>query len=675
MKKWLINKVTRHTSLREGLGGLFLWKSLGGLSLFLLLFSCARMGSPDGGWYDETPPRVVGSTPADGGVNVSAKKLSIYFNEFIKLDNPSEKVIVSPPQLEQADIKAAGKRIIVDLKDSLKENTTYTVDFSDAITDNNEGNPMGNYTFSFSTGGQIDTLQVSGYVLNAEDLEPIKGVLVGLYPYDAPDSVFHHEPMVRVSRTNSAGEFTIKGVAPGSYRACALKDADGDYIFGQKSEMVAFSHDEIKPSWKPDTRQDTLWLDSLHINNILQVPYTHFLPDDVTLLAFTEPQTDRYLVKTERQTPEKLGFFFSYGHDSLPSLTGLNFNADSAFVVEHTLKRDTVYYWLRDTTLVNQDTLSIAVSFMGTDTLGMLTEQHDTLTFLAKVPYEKRQKEKQKEYDKWKKEQDKRKKREMPYDSIMPQKFLEPKLEAANDVKPGQKVYLEMPEPLLRCDTAAIHLYMKVDSLWYAEPVGIRQLSPRRYEFSADWKLTTEYSLEIDSAAMQNVFGLVNKAVKLGIKGCNPDEYSTLKIDISGTPVTSADSLAAIVVQLLDNSGKPQQKTKADAKGTAEFLYVKPGTYYLSAFCDMNGNGQWDTGSYDDDLQPEQVFYFPEEIECKAKWDVSRRWNFTSKPRYNQKPSKIIKQKRDQAKKQKSRNLERARQMGKEYIKEQGLNL
>ena len=152
-------------------------------------------------------------------MNVTTKKIVINFDEYIKVENAQEKVIVSPPQLEQAEIKPSGKRIIIELKDTLKENTTYTVDFSDAITDNNENNPMGNYTFSFSTGDHIDTLEVSGYVLNAEDLEPVKGTLVGLYPYDAPDTIFHHEPMMRVSRTNANGQFTIKGIAPGSYRA------------------------------------------------------------------------------------------------------------------------------------------------------------------------------------------------------------------------------------------------------------------------------------------------------------------------------------------------------------------------------------------------------------------------------------------------------------------------
>ena len=169
-------------------------------------------------------------------MNVKNRKVVIYFDEYIKVEDIQNKVIVSPPQLERADIKASGRRIVVDLKDSLKANTTYTIDFSDAITDNNEGNPMGNYTFSFSTGTQIDTLEVSGYVLNAENLEPMKGVLVGLYQNFA-DSVIHREPMMRVSRTNGSGRFTVKGVGPGAYRIYALQDADGDFLYGQKSEI------------------------------------------------------------------------------------------------------------------------------------------------------------------------------------------------------------------------------------------------------------------------------------------------------------------------------------------------------------------------------------------------------------------------------------------------------
>ncbi len=670
MKKRLINKVTRHPSLWEGLGGPLAW-----LFLLFLVLSCARMGSPDGGWYDDTPPRVVSSSPSENGTSVTQKKVIINFNEYIKVENAQEKVIISPPQIEQADVKAAGKRIIIELKDTLKENTTYTVDFSDAIADNNEGNPMGNYTFSFSTGDHIDTLEVGGYVLNAEDLEPLKGILVGLYPYDAPDSIIRSEPMMRVSRTNGSGFFTIKGVAPGSYRAFALMDADGNFLFNQKSEHIAWADDSIVPSWKPDTRQDTVWRDSLHIDNILRVPYTHFLPDDITLLAFQEKLTDRFLLKTERATPEKLSFFFTYGSDSLPTLKGLNFNTDGTLVPEYSLMRDTVYFWLNDTTLINQDTLTVEARFMATDTLGMLVPTVDTLTFLPKVPYAKRLKNEQKEQEKRAKEQEKRRKRGETVDSISPKPALSLTVSPSGQLTPLQRISIECATPLERCDTSMIHLYAMIDSVWYRTPHTMEQLSPRRWMLNADWQPATEYSLEIDSAAATNIYGDSNKSMKQGLKVSSPDDFSTLAINVSGTPITAADSIAAIMVNLLDGSGKVVRTLKADAKGKVLFTYVKPGTYYISAFCDMNGNGVWDTGEYDTRTNAEPVYFYNEEVECKAKWDVSRDWNVRSTPRYLQKPAKIVKQKPDQAKKLKNRNIERAKQLGKEYLGAQGVKM
>ena len=641
--------------------------------LLFLLASCARMGSPDGGWYDETPPKVISSTPEDKGTNVRAKKITINFDEFIKIEDAQNKVIVSPPQLEQAEIKAAGKRIIVELKDSLKDNTTYTVDFSDAITDNNESNPMGNYTFSFSTGDQIDTLEVSGYCLNAENLEPIKGISVGLYPYDAPDSVFRKEPMIRISRTNSGGKFTIKGVAPGAYRAFALQDADGDFVLSQKSEMLGFSRDKIEPSWKPDTRPDTIWRDSLHILDIKRIGFTHFLPDDITLLCFQEPNTDRSFLKIERNEPNKLGLFFTYGCDSLPKLRGLNFDSTDSFMLEATEKNDTLLYWIADTTLVNQDTLEIEMTYLMTDTLGQLVEKVDTIAGYAKVSYEKRKKEELKELEKWQKEQEKRKKDGEPYDSVMPPKTLGVNVNVNGAMEPKQPIFIDVPEPLARLNTDGIHLYQEIDSAWYNCPFELQQVSTRRYEVKVDTQPLMTLSLEIDSAAFESIYGICSDKKKVGIKVKGEDEFSTLLVELNGIPKDTDPT--KVCVMLVDANDKILKQMKADATGKAKFLYVKPAKYYLRAFIDANGNDIWDTGCYDEGLQPEEVFYFDEEIECKQKWDVKRQWNLTAKPRFKQKPEKITKQKPEAAKKQRNLNLERAKKLGKEYVKDKGINL
>ena len=627
----------------------------------LAVVSCAKMGQPDGGWYDETPPVIVRTTPQDKGVNVKQKKISIYFDEYIKVDNPTEKVVISPPQIEQAEIAASGKKIVVELKDTLKPNTTYTVDFSDAITDNNENNPLGNYTYTFSTGDHIDTMEVAGYVLDAQNLEPIKGILVGLYS-NLSDTIFTKEPMLRVSRTDSRGKFVIKGVAHGDYRIYALQDADNNYIFNQKSEQIAFTHDIITPTSMPDIRQDTIWRDSLRIDSIVRVGYTHFLPDDIVLRAFTEVQTNRYLVKTERTEPDHFTMFFSYGDSLLPQIRGLNFNEQDAFIIEPTEKQDTITYWLRDTMLVNQDTLRMEVKYMATDTLGVLQLQTDTMDVLAKVPYEKRMKQQADEYEEWKKKQDKAKKRGKEYETEMPKKALEPKYNVASEPAPDQNVIITVPTPLASADTSRIHLYSKHDTLWYRSPFVLRPKpgQHRTYELLGEWRPGIEYSLEVDTMAFTDIYGKTSAPKKQGFKVKTEDAYATLLFDITGMADTT------VVVQLL-NSQDVMVKEVSTSNGRAEFFYIKPDTYYARMFIDSNNNGVWDTGDYAADRQAETTYYYPDKIECKAKWDLTLTWNPTSRSLNLQKPMTITKQKPEKEKTIKRRNQERAEKLGIPY--------
>ena len=627
----------------------------------LAVASCAKMGQPDGGWYDETPPRIVRTTPEDQGVNVKGKKINIYFDEYIKVDNPTEKVVISPPQIEQAEIVASGKKIVVELKDSLRPNTTYTVDFSDAITDNNEGNPLGNYTYTFSTGDHIDTMEVAGYVLNAQNLEPIKGILVGLYD-NLSDTAFTKEPMLRVSRTDSRGKFIIKGIAPGDYRIYALQDADNNYVFSQKSEQIAFTHDIITPSFKPDVRQDTVWRDSLHIDSIARVSYTHFLPDDIMLRAFTEVQTNRYLIKTERTEPDHFTLFFSYGDSLLPEVKGLNFDERDAFVMESTEKRDTVTYWLRDTMLVNQDTLRMELKYMATDTLGVLRLQTDTMDILAKEPYEKRLKRMADEYKEWKKKQDRAKKRGKEYETEMPGKALEPKYDVASEPDPDKNIIITLPTPLASVDTSRIHLYSKHDTLWYNSPFVLRpkQGAHRTYELLGEWRPGIEYSLEVDTMAFVDIYGKASPPNKQGFKVKTEDAYATILFDLVGLADTT------VVVQLL-NSQDAVVKETVTTNGRAEFFYINPETYYARLFIDSNKNGVWNPGEYAADRQAETTYYYPEKIECKAKWDLTLTWNPNGRSLNLQKPMEITKQKPEKEKTIKRRNQERAEKLGIPY--------
>lgn len=627
-----------------------------------MLYSCAKMGAPDGGWYDETPPRVIGATPAEKSTHIDKRNIRINFNEFVKIDNPTQNVVVSPPQLEVPEIKGEGKSINVKLIDKLQPNTTYTIDFSNAISDNNEGNPLGNFTYSFSTGNHIDTLEVAGYVVQAADLEPVKGILVGLYA-DLSDTAFKTKPMLRVSRTDSRGHFIIRGVAPGKYRVYALQDADGDYSFKQRSEMLAFNHDIIEPSFRPDVRQDTLWRDSLHIESIAQVSYTHFLPDNICLRAFNEIVTDRHLLKSERPEPNHFTLYYTYGDSVLPNVRGLNFNTKDAFVVESSAHKDTVTYWLRDTALVNQDTLKMVVTQNISDSTGVLRQQEDTLTLLAKVPYAKRLKDKQKAFDEWKKKQDKLKKRGEPYETTMPEEPLKLEITPSGDMDPDQNISIVAKEPLKDVDTNHVRLFSHPsgDSLWYKEPYELKRISNEEFQVKAAWKPGTEYSFEADSTAFETIYGTMSGKLKQGLKVRGEDAYASLIMTISGMQGRH------IIAQLLDGQSKIVKQSFTD-NGQAEFYYLKPGKYFMRIIVDANNNKKWDTGNYDTNLQPEEVYYNPDEIECKAKWDLTLTWNPLARPIYQQKPEALKKQKADKEKSIQHRNVKRAQELGIQYL-------
>ena len=627
-----------------------------------MLYSCAKMGAPDGGWYDETPPHVVGAMPAEKSTHVSKRNIRINFNEFVKIDNPTQNVVVSPPQLEVPEIKGEGKSINVKLIDKLQPNTTYTIDFSNAISDNNEGNPLGNFTYSFSTGNHIDTLEVAGYVVQAADLEPVKGILVGLYA-DLSDTAFKTKPMLRVSRTDSRGHFIIRGVAPGKYRVYALQDADGDYSFKQRSEMLAFNHDIIEPSFRPDVRQDTLWRDSLHIESIAQVSYTHFLPDNICLRAFNEIVTDRHLLKSERPEPNHFTLYYTYGDSVLHNVRGLNFNTKDAFVVESSAHKDTVTYWLRDTALVNQDTLKMVVTQNISDSTGVLRQQEDTLTLLAKVPYAKRLKDKQKAFDEWKKKQDKLKKRGEPYETTMPEEPLKLEITPSGDMDPDQNISIVAKEPLKDVDTNHVRLFSHPsgDSLWYKEPYELKRISNEEFQVKAAWKPGTEYSFEADSTAFETIYGTMSGKLKQGLKVRGEDAYASLIMTISGMQGRH------IIAQLLDGQSKIVKQSFTD-NGQAEFYYLKPGKYFMRIIVDANNNKKWDTGNYDTNLQPEEVYYNPDEIECKAKWDLTLTWNPLARPIYQQKPEALKKQKADKEKSIQHRNVKRAQELGIQYL-------
>ena len=637
--------------------------SLHSLPIAIIIFiacACASTGTPDGGPYDETPPKFVRATPEPNATNNKRKKISIEFDEFIKIENAAEKVIISPPQTEMPEVKASGKKALIEFFDSLRENTTYTIDFSDAIVDNNEGNPMGNFSYAFSTGDKIDTMEISGTVLNAQDLEPIKGIQVGLHK-NLNDTAFCKLPFERISRTDSRGRFTIKGIAPGSYRIYALKDGNQNYLFDSKTEIIAYSDSIISPSMYPDTRQDTVWneIDTLKIDTIITTHYTHFIPDNIILRAFKEENTMQYLAKSEREQLNRFSLYFSAKADTLPTITGLNFNEKDAFIIEPSLNNDTIRYWIKDTTLCEKDTLTLQLDYLYTDSLGQLVPKRDTLNMMNKINKERRMAIAKEEMEKKEKELKKRRKKG-DTTNIKETVFFSMNIDAPSSMDINRNVCIKFNEPVQSIDTSAIHLDLKVDTLW--QPTRFIFMSdsvvPRQYYILSDWQPGNEYKLRIDSTAIKSIYGLHTNKAENTMKIKTLEEYGTLYLNISGVEDNA-------FVQLLNSSDAVVREQKVKKNNTCDFYFLQPNTkYYIRMFIDRNNNGKWDTGDYNKKIQPEEVYYYPKVWEMKANFEFEENWNIKQTPLDKQKLDEIKKQKPEEAKKIKDRNKERAKKLG-----------
>ena len=626
--------------------------------LVIIGYSCASMGTPDGGPYDEMPPKFVKSSPHLREVNVKNKKFELEFDEFIKLEKASEKVVISPPQLEQPEIKVVGKKVVGEFLDDLKDSTTYTIDFSDAIVDNNEGNPMGHFTYSFSTGASIDTMEVSGTVLNAADLEPIKGIQVGLHK-NLNDSAFTKLPFDRVSRTDSRGHFSIRGVAPGKYRIYALMDGNQNYLFDSKTEAIAFSDSVIIPSMMPATRQDTIWKDTLTIDTIKTVGYTRFMPDDIILRVFKEENTRQYFSRSQRDKENHFILKFSAKADTLPTLKGLNFDEKDAFVIEPNAGNDSICYWIKDSLVYQMDTLEIQMDYLYTDSLNQLVPKTDTIYLANKLTRAQKEKLAKKEAEEKEKE---RKKKEKKGEKIEPEPtpFLKMNVDAPSAFDINKNILLTFEEPVVRIDTSAIRVNVKEDTLWVKTPFLFvaDSVIPRQYEILASWEPEKEYQLQIDSAAIIGLYGLHSNKVEQTLKVKKQDEYGTLLLNLPGVE-------QSCIVELMDNSGKVLRQQAVTPEGTADFYYLAPNTkYYIRMFNDRNGNKVWDTGVFEKGIQPEEVYYFPKVWEMKANFEFEETWDVHAVPADKQKLDEIKKQKPEETKKVQNKNLERAKKLG-----------
>ena len=604
------------------------------------MYSCANIGNPSGGPIDKTPPIFMRSNPTPNAVNVKDRKIEIFFDEIVTLKDPSTKIIVSPAQTEMPRMSALGRKVTVELVDSLLPNTTYTIDFSNSIQDNNEGNAIDNFAFAFSTGSVIDSMRVSGYVLDSRTLEPMQSVVVGLQS-NLADSAFHKEKLQRVALTNDRGQFTIRNVSPGSYHIFALKDLDRDYKFGNPTEDIAFLDSIIVPSIGSREAADTVYNDLNEIDTIMRATRPAYFPNDILLSMFNEDRKSQYLANNLRVDSTRISLTFAAASDTLPSLSivGRNDVPDQWYTLERSQTNDTLTYWIRPPHLVSADTLIVATTYLRTDTASNLSWGTDTLKFT------------------FQRQKAKKKKKNEETDSLEQIRFMELHPLANGTQEVYAPLLLQTGTPIERYSREAFHLQRKLqnDTTFYPaeiKSIALRDstLSRRDLMLKVDWEPGAAYTLAVDSLAMTDIYGLQTKPLKVDFNVRKMEEYGNIVFNIPAV----RDSA---IVELLDGTEKIVLRAPVKSH-RAELLNLLPGKYYARLFIDRNGNGKYDTGNYDMHLQPEETVYYPGAINLKKNWDVEQTWDIYATPIDKQK-SEAIKKNKPERKKWEKVNTEK----------------
>jgi len=612
-----------------------------------LMAACANMGRPEGGKRDMDPPKYVKSNPSPGALNFNRSRLTVTFDENVQLEDAFNKVVVSPGQKTPPVVTANGKTVTVDFKDTLRDNTTYTVDFADAIKDLNEGNVLDGYAIDFSTGNSIDTLRISGMVLQAENLEPAQGMLVGVYS-NYTDTSLTAVPFDRIARTNQLGQFTIRNLPPGAYRVFAVNDINRDNHW-DRTEDIAFYDSIVVPTTEAIEVTDTLY-SSTGEDSLVTRPGIRYLPNDLLLTWFNLNYKQQYLADYKRFDQRRITLTFGASQDSLPILTvvsgapGVGRTDKEWALLKRNATADTLTYWIADTTMMaHSDSLMLAVKYQKLDSLDNTVWTTDTLRFFYKDPNK----------NKKKKNKDKKKEDEGPrftVDSItgdttwLPPvgfEFLDLRLKSGNAQELGRPLVLEANLPITDVDTAGVHLEVMVDSVWQTIPVVLAtdSIDPLlRTNINVDWQPGSKYRLTVDTMAVRTIYGPFNRPLKRDFTAKTLEDYSNLNVTLPGL-----DSVQA-VVELLGSNDTPVYRTVKNAGETiARFKLLDPGSYYMRLFIDDNNNGKWDTGNPMDSLQPEEVYYFAKKINLKKNWDVEQTWDVTELPLDRQKPYAIKK--------------------------------
>lgn len=536
----------------------------------LIFISCAKQVAISGGPKDTKPPKFIKSTPQNGSIKFNFNKIYIQFDEYIRLNNLSQKLIISPPIKTKPDIRIKNKGILIKLKpEELNENTTYSLNFNDAIADNNENNSLNSFVFAFSTGQEIDSLSCSGNVLDAFTKKPLKDVWVSLYDNLSDSAIMTFQPSY-ITKTDQNGKFYIPYIKEKEYNIYAFTDNNYNYLFDLPEESIAFSDTTIKPGVKITNLSDST------------KPKITFYPSNLELLVFKEDKQAQFIKSNKRLNSRLIELVFNKPEYSKFEII---IEGDENYLKTFSKNLDTVNIYISENEIINSENIKLICNysaFYNTDSI-----KTDSL-FFSKP------------------------------DKILIQS--EAKISIPSTKEPNKDLEIISEYPISEFSASKLKLELKTDEEYVETDFKLEKDSknPLLLILKANFLEKSEYRILVDSSFITNIYAEYNLPDTIKIKTASSSEYGNLKITFPGNNLN-------YLVQILQNDKIIRENFEVD--GNVEFELIKAGKYTIKLIEDLNNNKRWDTGDFNQRKQAEKVYVLPFEYEVRGNWTHEIEWD------------------------------------------------
>ena len=530
-------------------------KLISAVLLIVVINGCAKRGSPTGGPVDSIPPVLINASPKINSTNFDSKEIRLTFDEFVKLDKVDEQLIISPPlnksSYEVKPLNGVTKKVFLEFIDSLETETTYSINFGNSIKDNNEGNPLTFFSYTFSTGETIDSLYVRGNISDAFDKETDDYISIHLYRIDSifNDSIIYNNRPTYISNSLDSTTYQFKNIKEGEYLILALKDIDNNYFFDPFYDKIGF------------------------IDSLITLPR-----DSIINFKLFKEETSLIWDKPHFINSEKIGFGY-YGKLDLKNIEIESSIPDSVnYTYTKENEKDTLIFWLSKNSF---------------DSLNFNLIEKDT-TKLVTVKFDRAK------------------------DTLIDSLSISPK--TANIIHLKETFKLSSNIPLKNIEDSLITI-RDIDSLIVPFTTSINDnLDQIDIEFEVS--PSDNYRVFILPEAIKDVRGVSNDTLQYNVVSQSLEDYGNVYLDVI------RNSSSKFILQMIDSNGEVIRVFKnVNQDATYNFDYVRPGKYIFRLIEDANNNDKWDTGNYLKKIKPERVYYFSNELEVRANWDLNETFN------------------------------------------------